>query len=234
MLVSELIASSMRLIGTLASGETPSTDESADVFAALNQMLSSWSTEQVNLYTVAQASMPLTNNVGTYPLLGHPVLLRSASMVTAQNLRIPIDIINSTEYAAILERGQAAQIVRKLYCDYAWPTASLFVSPVPNAGGSIEYWAWYALNAFLTQQDQVSFPPGYIQALRYNLAVAIAPEFGMAPDAAVAAIAGQSKAALRALNAQYLSGAVAIDANPGSAGAAAAMPQVIAAQQPTR
>ncbi len=223
MLVSELIASSMRLIGTLASGETPSNDESADVFAALNQMLDSWSTEQVNLYTVKSGSVILQNGVGSYNLNPRPVLIRAASMVTAQNLRFPIDLVSAADFAGILERNQAAQIVRKAHCDYAFPASTLAISPVPSAGGSIEYWYWAALTAFLTQQDQISFPPGYLQALRYNLAVQIAPEFGMQADPAVAAIAGQSKAALRSLNAQYLSAVVAVDAPA---------PQVIPAGSP--
>lgn len=214
MLVSELIASAMRLIGTLASGETPSTEESTDVFAALNQMLEAWSTEQTNLYLVRQGVQALQNGTASYALAQRPLLIRDACMVTAQGLRLPVEILNSPKWAALLERAQAAQVVRALYCDYGYPSATLYVSPVPNAGGSIEYHFWTALAAFATQQDQISFPPGYVQALRYNLAVQIAPEFGMQADPAVAAIAGQSKAALQKLNAQYLAANAAVDAPP--------------------
>jgi hypothetical protein len=46
----------------------------------------------------------------------------------------------------------------------------------------------------------VDFPPGYLKAIRYNLAVDLAPEYGRAPDPSVEQIAVASLAALRAMN----------------------------------
>ena len=47
----DIINGSLRLIGQLAEGETPSSETSADALAAMNQMLDSWSTERLAVYT---------------------------------------------------------------------------------------------------------------------------------------------------------------------------------------
>ena len=44
------INAALRLIGSLAEGETPSAATSQDALVALNQMLDSWSTERLAVY----------------------------------------------------------------------------------------------------------------------------------------------------------------------------------------
>jgi hypothetical protein len=45
------INAALRLIGQLAEGETPSAATSQDALAALNQMLDSWNTDRLLVYT---------------------------------------------------------------------------------------------------------------------------------------------------------------------------------------
>jgi len=47
----DLINGSLRLIGVLAEGETPSADTSQDALTAMNQMLQSWNTERLSVYS---------------------------------------------------------------------------------------------------------------------------------------------------------------------------------------
>ena len=45
------INAALRLIGQLAEGETPSAATSQDALAALNQMIDSWNTDRLLVYT---------------------------------------------------------------------------------------------------------------------------------------------------------------------------------------
>ena len=52
----------------------------------------------------------------------------------------------------------------------------------------------------MNQSDTVSVPPGYADAIRYNLAVKLAPEWGRTITPEVAEMARTSKAAIQRLN----------------------------------
>ena len=45
------INGALRLIGMLAEAETPSAATSADALSALNQMIDSWNTERLSVFT---------------------------------------------------------------------------------------------------------------------------------------------------------------------------------------
>jgi len=47
---------------------------------------------------------------------------------------------------------------------------------------------------------ELTFPPGYLRAFRYNLALELAPEFNMDPSAQVARIAMTSKRDVKRIN----------------------------------
>lgn len=58
--VRDLIKGSLRLLGAIAPGETPSADEQAEALLALNSMISSWSTESLTIYSRVRESFTLT------------------------------------------------------------------------------------------------------------------------------------------------------------------------------
>ena len=89
----------------------------------------------------------------------------------------------------------------KLYNDANAPLATVALYPYPTENVSLELYSWQALAQFADLVTPVALPDGYEEAVIYNLAVRLAPEYGRALDATVAALAIQSKAAIEALNA---------------------------------
>jgi len=47
----EQINGALRLLGVLAEGETPSAETSQDALSAMNQMIDSWNTERLAVYS---------------------------------------------------------------------------------------------------------------------------------------------------------------------------------------
>ena len=47
----DIINGSLRLIGVLAEGEVPSSETSDDALNAMNQMIESWNTERLSVYS---------------------------------------------------------------------------------------------------------------------------------------------------------------------------------------
>ena len=73
--------------------------------------------------------------------------------------------------------------------------------PIPNAQVNFALYTWTALAQFPDLVSDQDFPPGYLKALRYNLAVDLAPEFGVAQvPQTVLMQAVESKGKIKALN----------------------------------
>jgi hypothetical protein len=158
---SELIHSSMRLIGAIASGETLETAELNDSLVTLNQLLASWSTERVTVYEIRRDSFPLTG-AQSYTMGPSGVFsaARPTQIVAARasngNYGRGLSIVDVNRWTEILERGGAVNLPMKAFVDYASPLATVHLWPVPAAGTVIEL---YTLQEYTTFPDGVAAPP---------------------------------------------------------------------------
>lgn len=210
----DLISGAMRLFGALAQGETPNADEQATGLAALNDLLEEWSTDRLNLFTVGAATHPCTVDRASYTIgpsadwnAPRPVAIQSASILQADTgLRFPLAPLSSLEFGALRDPALVGQMPERYYCDYADPIATLNLYPAPHLAHQVELWSWSPLPAFPDLTTPVAFPRGYAKALRFALAVNLAPEYGAPPDANVVAIAVGARDAIRAINAELLAG----------------------------
>jgi hypothetical protein len=200
--VSDLIHSSMRLIGSIAAGETMETEELNDAFVALNQMLSSWNTEGASLVGRKRLQVP-TSNVNNYQLSERPIKIDAAAC-SLSGLDNPLEIVDAAGWEAIPipEKQMQSIFIRKLYCDYLYPVSTVFIWPIPRvSGGLLELWIFAPMPAFPALDSVIDLPPGYEAGLRFNLATVLAPEYGRPVDPLTAAGAQNFKASLVQLNA---------------------------------
>jgi len=77
---------------------------------------------------------------------------------------------------------------------------SITVSLNPSTCIWLDLWVWRQLQKFTSLDEDVEFPPGYLEALRHNLAVDIATEFRHKLPPHVAEIAERLKAEIGGLN----------------------------------
>ena len=198
--VSDLIHSSMRLIGQIASGEILETDELNDAFTLLNRMVASWNTEGASLPGRVRQTVALTTPTATYTLATRPIKIESAS-VSAGGVDHPLEIVDSAGWEQITEKGALAIMARKLFCDYAYPTSAVYIWPAPRTSGTLELWVFAPITAFGSTGATIDLPPGYEIGLQFNLAMNLAFEYGRTVDPALAASAQNFKASLVQLNA---------------------------------
>lgn len=207
----DLISSSLRLCGVLASGETPSAAEAADALLILNQMLDSWSAEQLAVFTETIATYALTPGVQNYTLgTGgtlngvRPAKIDRMSSLTfnnpAQPLELPMDLLSDADWQAIPVKAVSSTYPTKCYDDGAFPFRNIGFWPIPSAACSVIVYGWTALTSFPDLVTDITFPPGYLKAIRYNLAVDLSPEYGRSIQPEVAAQAISSKAVIMSMN----------------------------------
>jgi hypothetical protein len=216
MIASDLVQSSMRLIGALASGETPSTDEAADGLLVLQQLLDSWSADEMLVFATAKLVLTTVNGTASYTPGSRPLKILSADVVTGGNTH-PVAVVGPDGWAQVPDRNASSSLPRAVYCDYAYPTALVYVAPIPNIVMSINLYATVDLATLANGAATFTMPEGYARAVRYNLAMDLAPEYGRmtAPEMAnVAAIAAQTKDAIRKLVASNRAGKSALAIPP--------------------
>lgn len=203
------INGALRLIGMLAEAETPSAATSADALSALNQMIDSWNTERLSVFTtqdqvftwpVNQATRtlgPTGNFVGNRPvLIDDATYFKDASNGTSYGIKI----INEQQYNGIAVKNTTSTYPQVLYVNMGYPDITMTVYPVPTA--PLE---WHIVSVEELTQPAVlattlSFPPGYLRCFRFNLACEIAAEFGVEPSPQVQRIAMTSKRNIKRIN----------------------------------
>lgn len=220
----DLIKGSLRLIGAIATGEAPSADEQTDAFNVLNDMLDSWSNEKLTIFQTTTETFPLTIGQQTYSMgpTGNFNTVRPQKIenigiqqVSSANLlELPMKILNQDQWANITIKATTSALPLKVYIEDTYPLLTLYFWPVPSAAVNIVLYSWKPLGSFATVNSVISLPPGYAKALRYNLAMELAPEYGKEPSQVVAMGAAESKENIKRMNVKPLylgvdSGAVA-------------------------
>jgi hypothetical protein len=215
MIVSDLIAGSLRLLGLYGAGDPVETEDLNDGLTALNEMLNSWNAQHLAVYTIVPRSHALTGGTGTYTIgdggtfaVPRPVKIECAGIVRGNGLRYPLKLDTSYDFHQIVERTAQARLPLRLYYDNDFPLGTLKLWPIPSQNCTLDLNTWDELSDALTLDDDIDLPPSYQRAIRYNLAVTLSSEYGkgMQPDQTVIAIAQQSKAELAGLNASNHAG----------------------------
>ena len=88
----------------------------------------------------------------------------------------------------------------KWYDTGDYPLRTVIVWPIPTQPNMVVAWLWQPLIDAKDLDTDMVFPKGYERALRYSLAIELAPEFGKSVDPNVTKIAGAAKSVVRRLN----------------------------------
>lgn len=207
----ELITSAMRLSGILAQGEVPSSNEANDALSSLNDMIDTWSNEQLLIPAKAYETFPLVVGQQTY-LMGsgasdfnttRPQFIEDINFQQVSSnppYELPIKILNQNQWASITTKTLTSNFPTKMWPQYTYPHATLRFWPIPNISVNVVIWSWKTLSTLTTLDTALSVPPGYNKALRYNLAVELGPEYGKSLDPIIIAHATESKAVLKRMN----------------------------------
>jgi len=203
------INGALRLLGVLAEGETPSAATSQDALTALNQMIDSWNTERLAVFSTQDqvfSWMPglISRTLGpTGDFVGNrPILLDDSTYFRdpASGISYGIKIINQQQYDGIAVKTVTSTYPQVIWLNMSYPDIEMYVYPVPT---KVLEWHFISVEE-LTQPALLStpltFPPGYLRAFRYNLACEFAPEFGIEPPPTVSRIAMASKRNLKRIN----------------------------------
>mgnify|MGYP003336451027 FL=1 len=203
------INGALRLLGVLAEGETPSAETSQDALMALNQMIDSWNTERLSIFSTQDQVFDWTPGLRSQTLgptgdfVGNrPVLLDDATYFRdpQTNVSYGIKFINQQQYDGIAVKTVTSTYPQVMWINMSFPDIEMVIYPVPLRLLEWHFISVEELTQPATLATPLTFPPGYLRAFRYNLACEMAPEFGVEPSAQVQRIAMYSKRNLKRIN----------------------------------
>jgi len=199
----------LRLLGVLAEGETTSAAVSQDALTAMNQMIDSWNTEKLSVFSTQNQvftwpASTISRTLGpTGNFVGHrPVLVEDSTYFRdpLTNVSYGIKIINQQQYNGIAVKTVTSTYPQVLWINMSYPDIEMYVYPVPLRDLEWHFVSVEELTQPALLATELVFPPGYLRAFTYNLACEIAPEFGVEPSPQVKRIAMTSKRNIKRIN----------------------------------
>lgn len=212
----DLIASALRLIGALASGETATAAEAADALTVLNQMLDGWSADRLTVFALSRQLFTLTAGKQAYTMgiggdfnVPRPSKIQYASIISNQNpaqpLELEMDMLTPAEWEDVRVKNITSSLPRRLYDDGGFPFRTLNFWPIPdNSSVQTAVYTWNSLQQFADLVTDYTFPPGYLEAIKYNLAVRLAAEWPGNLNQMTVALAQTSLAKIKSFNAPQI------------------------------
>lgn len=215
----DLLAASMRAAGLLALGEPVDADSAAAGRIVLNQMLESWGAQLLNVFTLNRNTFSLVAGTASYTLgtggvfnIPRPAILEYVTIISNANPAQPVELpplklFNDIEWASeVPVKSVTNPLPQGVYDDGGFPLRTLTYWPVPSdssvqtvIGGTA------ALSQFPNNLgSDVTFPPGYMEAIKYNLAVRLAADWQGQVSGAVSELARSSLAVIKGSNVQEI------------------------------
>lgn len=221
----DFIQSALRLVGALRSGNNLSADELNDCLLVLNDMMDGYSAERGTIFTVGPitkdqngATLSLKANQQAYTLgnlngnedflLARPPRLERVSIMYSASQATPVElameIYDDVRWQQIANKSTPSLLPQVCYPTGNYPDNTLYFWPIPTQANPVVLYAWMALSSFPDLETKFSFPPGYAEMLRYNLAMRLAAEFpcDLQKLQVVAKLAADTKQRLLAMNVQ--------------------------------
>jgi hypothetical protein len=205
----DIITGALRLIGVVAEGESPSPESAADALSAMNQMIESWNTERLSVFATEDQifSWPATEISRTLGPTGdfvgnRPILVDDATYFKDPSTGVSygIKLINQQQYNGIALKTVRSTYPQVMWVNMTYPDVEMYIYPVPTRVLEFHIVSVEQLSRPAILATNLTFPPGYLRAFRYNLACELAPEFGVEPSRQVQRIAMTSKRNLKRIN----------------------------------
>lgn len=215
--VNDLITGSLRLIEEIGAGQTISAEDSADGLSALIAMIDSWSIQGGAIYTETIEQFALTGATSYTMGSGgnfnttRPTKVRAVNyyLSGADTFEERLDVLSMEEYA--YQRDKTVNgYAKRVYYSSDYPLAKLYFHPIPTTG-FCKIFSEKPLTNYTATTDNIVLPPGYERALRYNLAVELAPEYGKQASQTIMMIAAESKNAVENKNMQTVNNSMFVD-----------------------
>jgi hypothetical protein len=204
----DIITASLRKLGVVASGETPSAEELQDGLTALQGMIDTWSTSELLSYNETEETLSLIAGQQEYTIgtggnfaTTRPVEILAISTIDG-GVESPLAKASAQDWRELSIKSLSSQPTAFHYRN-TFPLGRVLVWPVPTGAISVKVYSRKPIVSVTTVNDDIDLPNGYLDAIIYNLCIELVDEFGgeLSPN-----IMAQAEKKLAAIKNQNLAG----------------------------
>jgi hypothetical protein len=188
----DIIKASLRKVGAISAGETPTATEINDGAQTFNIMAKAWQAKGLQLWVRKTQSITLTASKNTYTLgptgdivMDRPLRILEAVRRDSNNNDVPMTELTENEYWVLPNKSQVGVPV-SYYFQPTLTNSTLYLWNTPGTTEAAEYTIQIRYHKpfddFDAATDDVEFPPYWYEALVYGLAMRLAPEYGLGLD----------------------------------------------------
>lgn len=201
--VLELIRGALNVSNDLFPGEDPDANAARSTLVLLNSMLDSWSAEKLVTFTDRNDLFALTPGQATYTIgpTGAFVMPRPVEIMSAQAGEDPaLAVVSNEAFGMIEDKATTSDTPEVIGFLPSFPNAQASFWPVPSEAKTVRITSRAQFTQLSTMTEIVALPPGYQEAIIYNLAVRLCTSTHKAVPGSVAQMAAESLARIKANN----------------------------------
>lgn len=180
----DIITGAAKLIGVVFKSEALSADEASDGLVSLNDMVSSWSNNSLLIYARTWESFNISAaasyTIGPSQTINtvRPIAIKAA-FIRSGGIDYNMRQITDEQYEDISLKSVTSPFPEWFDYDNGYPYGTLRFYPQLGVSAELHLLLEKPLTSFPTLTTQVDLPPGTNKALKYNLAIDMAPEYGV-------------------------------------------------------
>lgn len=186
----EIIVETFEDITVLAPGDPLDETEATRALSKVTRLLDNWNAERHAVYASRLTTYTLTPNLQphtigpaasspTFTVTQRPVSVDGANLVLTGStpaVHYALNLRDEDWWRSLTIPALATSMPTDLYYSADWPLGSIYLWPVPTTAYGLEIQTRIVL-ADLALDDEISFPPGYRDALIKTLGEMLAPSY---------------------------------------------------------
>jgi hypothetical protein len=179
----EIILDALQLLGVIGAGDTAQAADITFCSNMLNKMAKAWQAQGIHLWKETTASITIVADTYQYAVSPRPLNIISCRYHYSSGLERKMKKLGRGEYDSLPNKSTSTGPSTCFYYSPQLATGQLYVWPVPTSSETSDTYAityMASIEDFDSSTDEPDFPAEWLEAVTYNLAVRVAPAFGIA------------------------------------------------------
>lgn len=186
----QILDAAISTLGVLARGQTPDSEDYDKAAVKLNMLLAKYRTKQLPLWKRTEYTFSLQDSVSSYTIGSGQMLsttfplkmLEAWAIPTGGNTPVSIELVANSEYNQLPTNTSSGMPLKMTYQPLV-NRGVMKIWPVPNSSAATAYTIKIVYQApfeyFTSSSETMDLPEEYYLPLVYDLAVLIAPDWGL-------------------------------------------------------
>lgn len=185
----QVITGALRKLGVLPSGGTPTASQISEASEALNALLKAFQADGMPLWKINTQTFTTTASTATYTVgpsqtvnCPKPLKIIQAFWTPSGGTNTPLNIYTRYDFQDLPQGTTYTGAPVNLYYQPLRTTGVIKLWPAPADSTTVITFSYQSMYEDMDNaSDDFDFPSEWIQALIYNVAWSLAPEYGIPP-----------------------------------------------------